>query len=347
VPHFRVQRGRWIPAIAVFGALLASAASAQTPARLASRLNSDLDQLLQLLEGEFDNYWQARIDRESEVEFPHRRLHTLFTRVESAALGPHVFYVQQSEGGDAATISGQWLYHFRTDLEQQAIEMSVHAFADPAAMVDAHRQPAKLKSLSRADLTSQPGCEIYWQRREILFVGQTLDGACRIESERSTDPLVVTKDFRLTADGLWLEHHAVTVEGDYAYGHRGGLPQQLRRVRYFDCWSAVKPQQEDQEWEVWRRLVLHDQGGVVELKPADGRAARYSFELFQAVFAGEERVQVLQLAVHQVGQEESIAFSWSSPASTQLGVNLRFLQIGCTLRLGEAQALGISSQSSR
>ncbi len=347
MPDPRVPRRRWTPVVVVLGALLASVAVGQTPARLASRLNSDLDLLLQLLEGEFDNYWQARIDRESEVEFPHRRVHALFSRVELAALGPHVFYVQQTEDGDSAKIVGQWLYSFRTDLEQQEIEMSVHTFADPAAMVDAHRQPAKWKQVRLADLSSHPGCEIYWQRREILFVGQTLEGACRIGSEHSTDPLVVTEDFRLTADGLWLEQRAETVEGEYAFGPRGGVAQQLRRVRYFDCWSAVKPQQEDREWDVWRDLVLHDQGGVVELKPADGRVARFSFELFQAVFEGEDRVHVLQLAVHQVGTKESIAYSWSSPASSQLGVNLRFLQIGCTRRPAEAQALGISSQSSR
>lgn len=327
---------------------MASSAMAQTPARLASRLNSDLDLLIEWLEGEFDNYWQSRIDRESGAELVHQRIHTIFARIELDEIGPHVFYVQQYVDGDPGKVVRQHLYSFRTNLERQAIVATVYSFPAPAAVLDAHLDPAKLAGLREMDLLSVPGCEIYWQRHEEIFEGHMSAGACRVEAPEPDSDWVRSEDLRLTENGLWISRRIETAEkGELVSGEPAGSPYKLRKVRYFECSSAVQPLVEDQEWDVWHGLVLHDQGGVVHLEPAGGGAWRYRFELYQAVYEGASRVPVLELSVFEPGSERSIAYSWSSPDSSRLGINLRFLQVGCTGLEGQAQAFGIKNQSSK
>ncbi|MEM7049266.1 MAG: chromophore lyase CpcT/CpeT [Acidobacteriota bacterium] len=298
-------------------------------------LDADLAQMMEWFTGEFDNFWQARTEKAEEVEEPHGRIHSIFAPVSWPELGEHVFYVQQYADGDPDKIYRQRLYSFRPNAEEKAIELVIYAPPDPAAVKDAHLDSSKLEGIEVSDLKSYPGCEVYWQRRDDHFVGFTKEGACRVVSSRSGRTLVISDDLKLTADEIWIQDRAVDAEGNYVYGHKGGVPHKLNKVRWFECWAAApkgeapKEGEGKQEWDLWRPIRLHDQGGSKVLEPEDERPARYTVELFQATYSGENTVPVLELAVREEGQEKSIAYAWTEPASQRIGINLRTVQIGC------------------
>ena len=316
--------------------LLAGGATATTGAEDAedgSSLEADLQLMMEWFEGRFDNHWQAREEAELEVEHPHGRIHSIFAPVEMPELGEHVFYVQQYANGNPEDIYRQRIYSFGVDRDEQAIELLIYAPPDPAAVVDAHLDPSKLDGLGPENLKSYPGCEVYWKREsEDAFIGYTKEGACRVISSRSGRELVISDDLRLTANEIWIHDRAVDGDGEYVYGHKGGVPHKLWKIRFFDCWAAAPKDADEEEWDSWRPLVVHDQGGKVMLDPPGGGEARYSFELFQAIYRGATDVPVFELAVREAGKERSIAYVWTEPEAERIGINLRYLQVGCRLQ---------------
>ena len=315
--------------------LLALSLSAPPIAAAEKDLRGDLEQLLEWFGGRFDNYWQARTDEAEEVEEPHDRIHSIFAPMDLPQVGEHVFYVQQYSDGDPDRIYRQRLYTFAVNDEEKAIELVIYALPDASAARDAHLDPSKLAGLKRWDLQSYPGCEVYWQSKGDHFVGFTKPGACRVESRRSGRTLLISDDLYLSADEIWIQDRAVDSEGNWVYGHKGGIPHKLRRVSFFECWAAApKGEGEDgeTEWDLWRPIELHNQGGEFALDHDDGRETKYTLQLFQAVYSGENTVPVLELAIREAGKDQSIAYAWTEPRSARIGVNLRYLQAGCKRR---------------
>ncbi len=309
------------------------------PVAASESLEADLEQMMEWFGGRFDNYWQVRLQEAAEepVEHPHGRIHSIFARVEMPELGDHVFYVQQYADGDPAKIYRQRIYRFGTHAEEDAVELVIYAPPDAAAIVDAHVDPSKLAGLSLDNLKSYPGCEVYWQRRgrgtdDDHFIGYTKEGACQVTSSRSGKTLIISDDLRLDAGQIWIQDRAVDTEGNWVYGNRAGIPHKLQRVRFFECWAAAPKEDESDDWDLWRPIEIHDQGGRYEMVPPGAEEGRYTIELFQAVYTGENSVPILELAIRERGKEKSIAYSWADPSSRRIGINLRTMQTGCTLK---------------
>lgn len=337
----QIEWGRWSVGVriaAIVCALLlglgtAAAAESSTPAQL----DADLDQMLAWFTGRFDSFAQAREDEENEVEEPHGRIHSIFAPVDLPAIGEHVFYVEQYSDGDPTKIYRQRLYRFEINAEHGDVELVIFALPDPAAAVGAHQDPAKLAGLTIDNLKAYPGCEVHWTRHgrdtaDDRFEGIVPKGACVVTSSRSGRTLIIMDDLRLDAEGIWIQDRAVDPDGEWVYGHRGGIPHKLKRVHWYDCWAAApKGEGPDAEWDLWRPIALHNQGGRYAMTPSAGGEARYTAELFQATYQGERSVEVLELAIREAGKVRSIAYAWADPSSPRVGINLRYLQIGCTL----------------
>ena len=209
--------------------------------------------------------------------------------------------------------------------------LTIDAFPDAEAVVDAHRDSSKLAHLTANDLRSDPGCEVYWRFQDDPFVGQTREGACRVESSRSGRTLIISDDLYLDADEIWIQDRAVDTEGNHVYGHRGGIPHKLERVRWFDCWAAAPKDVEAEDWHLWRPIRLHDQGGRYEMVAEGADTFTHAVELFQAVHA-RTGVPVLEMAIHRQDQpKRSAAHAWGAPDASRIGIDLRTVQVGCTL----------------
>lgn len=304
-----------------------------------AQLEADLAQMLDWFGGRFDNYAQFREDESGEVEEPHGRIHSIFKPVELPAVGEHVFYVEQYADGDPAKIYRQRIYDFRINDEKQAVELVIFAPSDAEAVRGAHLDAGKLDGLTPETMRSYPGCEVTWTRHGRgtegdHFIGLVPRGPCTVVSSRSGRTLVIMDDLYLDADEIWIQDRAEDSEGNWVYGHRGGVAHKLRKVRWFDCWAAAPKEaaeSEDDDWDLWRPIEVHDQGGRHALVPPGAEQERYSFDLFNATYRGERSVDVLELAIRERGKDRSIAYAWADPASSRIGINLRVLQVGCTL----------------
>jgi len=266
------------------------------------------------------------------------RIHSIFKRVELPAFGPHVFYVEQYLDGDPTRIYRQRLYSFSLDEREQAIKLEIHIPGETKALVGAHRDASKLHGLTPAATRSPPGCEVYWRRRGDAFLGDMKPGACTFKSERSGKTIVVSDDLYLDDDEVWIYDRAVDSEGGYVYGNKAGIPNKLRKVRYFSCWLSVKREgmAEDAQgaWTFDRDIAVHDGGELVWVK-TEARSTRVGLKIRRPVWPSGPNQDSLVLYVHDEGLEQperAVSYSWADPGAKRLGLNLRWMQASCSQR---------------
>lgn len=310
--------------VTVFAALVLSAAA---PAR--AQTAADFELMMQWMAGRFDNNQQVFEQREAKAARIHDHLHAVVARVQVPAVGTHVFYQQQHSPDDPSKPGRQRLYSFAQDSGAGTITQRWYSFPDPAAVIDAHRDPSKLAGLTPDKLGTTPGCELIWTRDGDAFVGAMKPGACRSTSRSTGRSILVSATYRLMKDALWMSERIEDESGALLSEPPGNVPFKLLRVREFDCWAAV-PGTASADLVPVRSLVLHDQGQVLPLVPPGGAEARYSIELAQLRY--QNQVAVLKFAVYERGKPEAIAYSWAEPEATKIGINLRYMQSGCSVK---------------
>lgn len=278
--------------------------------------------------GEFDNNLQVLDNEEQKVEHPHEWIHSTFKRVDLPAFGDAVYYVEQYLDGDPTKIYRQRLYQFANEPER--LVLKILSFPDEKAVQGAHHDPTKLAGLTPEMMRHLPGCEVFWKPEGDAFVGSMTPNACKIVSQRSGKTLIISDDLRLDDDEIWIADRAVDDQGNYVFGNKAGLPHKLKRAQRFDCWLAVeKPGEgEKKEWDSKRGLSLHDQGGRFRFE-REGQPT-IGVVLEQRVYAGENTVPILKLALHEGDEKQSKAYSWAAADSDRVGINIKTMQAGCT-----------------
>jgi len=107
-----------------------------------------------------------------------------------------------------------------------------------------------------------------------------------------------------------------------------GSPTVLLRARLFTCWTALRKEGSADQYDGILDITVHDQGQMVPIALPAGAPVKYSFELSQLRYAN--RQPVMKLAIYEAGKEQAITYIWTEPQSVRIGVNLRWLQVGCS-----------------
>lgn len=302
-------------------------------------LEADMAEMLEWFEGRFDNDREVFFAESSGIppEGRNGRIHSIFRRVDLPAFGEHVFYVEQYAGNDPANIYRQRIYTFSVDYQVNAIRLDIHAPHHPVSLRGAWRDASLLVGLTPADAVSYPGCEVYWRRRENQFVGETVRGACVVESRQSGRTLIIEDDLVLTPNAIWIRDRAQTTDGEYLYGNRLELPHRLVRVRAFECWVAVlrgashgESGEGQSDWQFLRNVWLHDQGGSAILTTDEAAPRQIELRLRDVEWPARDRRGSLTLYVHDAGDDRATSYAWGEAGAERLGINLRWLQASCT-----------------
>jgi hypothetical protein len=282
------------------------------------------------LTGEFDNFNQVFEQKETKVAVPHGRLHTVITPVAAPALGPLVFLARESPQNDPDRVGRVHLYSvFEAG---GRITLRLYGFEDAAAVAAALNDPARASGPLPLDrVTPMPGCDVTWTREGDAFVGSSAPGACRVAAwPPAGKPVTLDNRYRLTADGLAFTEQAVDEAGTVVSAQPGGAPFDLRRARTFVCWAALRKDGTTDKYDGMMNVIMHDQGKWVAFRREDGSATPFAFELSQVRYG--QKLPVMKLAIYETGKAPAVAYTWTEPEGTRIGVNLRWFQIGCAIR---------------
>lgn len=298
-------------------------------------LEDDLKLFTSWFEGRFDNFAQYYNDKENKAEFPHQNIHSIFKKVDLPQIGKTVFYVQQYSDGDESKIYRQRLYNFTLDKAEKAIKLTIYNFDDEKKYRDSHLDPTKLNGLTMANLTTTTGCEVYWQlnKERDKFSGLMKKDACKVVSKRSGKTIIISDDLFLTKDEIWINDQAKDEQGNYVFGNKSGVHDKLKKVHWFEGWTAVLKTGEmslgnqdfkAEEYDGKTKLLLHDQGGMVKLNE------KYSVQLAQLQHKSGTWVLTLKILENSTGK--AVAYTWANPEAEKLGINLRWAQAGFSLK---------------
>ena len=286
-------------------------------------------------EGRFDNYAQYYNDKENKVEHPHEHIHSIFKKVNLPNLGKDVFFVQQYLDGDETKVYRQRLYIFAPDKKEKALKLTIYNFDEEKKYRDAHLDASKLNSLTMANLTTTAGCEVFWKLNKTRdkFEGYMKKDACKVASKRLNKTIIITDDLFLTKEEIWINDQAKDEQGGYVFGNKSGVHAKLKRVRWFEGWTAILKTGETtmtnkdftgDEYDGKTKILLHDQGGTVKLND------KYSVQLAQLQHRSGLWVMTFKVIENSGGK--AISYTWTNPEAERIGINLRWMQSSFTLK---------------
>jgi hypothetical protein len=160
------------PAIAVFMACLALAGCASTK----EKLDTDLQELVMMFPGHYDNTAQVQADMARGAQPPHDALALDIVPIEAIMLGENVFYVQETIAGDPKRVVGQKVVMF--GVVKKEIVQTDYALNEPYRWRNGQLNPDLFKGLMTQDVHSTKGCSLRWKRSEGNFVGANNPKTC-------------------------------------------------------------------------------------------------------------------------------------------------------------------------
>ena len=296
-------------------------------------LQDDLAQMWAWFPGEYANHEQVLEQKYSEAEV-YDQLHQIFLPVAIPELGEHVLFVQQHKVGNPEPYRVR-VYTLQVDTEREAVRLDIYKPVELGSLTNLHLEPERAQGLdAAATLSLAEGCSVWWTRSDDGFVGSTDDGTCQIPSRRTGEPLVFSDTLRLTSEQLHIQDVARRPDGTVVFGHPDGEPHRLRKLSWYSGWSVVRRggpdyDRENPEWRVHKGLHLHSEGGRTPLVDASGDALPYAVELARLTRAGSN-THLLKVSLIELESGKSVAYAWTDPTASRIGLNLGWAQVGLT-----------------
>ncbi len=308
----------------VVGAELCTTAYAESQL---SKAEKDLQQLLQWLEGEFNNYNQINFQNndflEEKPETDYSRLHHIRARIDAPKLDGYWLYTQINKLDRDGEIYRQSINHFFVDVNRQ-IKSTSYWLKNPPKTKQTP-SPATLNSLQLSQLKSRmiPGCETTWQRRLDQFVGIVDHQTCIIDSKYKDEKRQIFGEEIVGKSGFWGREGGYTLDGKLAFGLEAPNYYEYHRARAMSCWVAVDDGENEPEF--YRDLLTHDQGGTLSF----GERKQYRLQLKQVKFPASTWSDSFELFLYRDNEEKAFAYTWTEPSGKRIAANLREVQASC------------------
>jgi hypothetical protein len=171
-----------MPAALACAATLVLAACASEP----KVTEADLNQLLTMLPGRYDNSGQAAADARSGTHPAHEAVALIILHVYTPRLGHYVYYAQESAADDPRRVLSQRMYSFKLD-EKRGILQTTYEFADPLRWRDGYQNKDLFTAVEIDDVQPE-GCQLLWTKKSDAFAAAYDPKACPAGSSAAASP---------------------------------------------------------------------------------------------------------------------------------------------------------------
>jgi len=290
---------------------------------------------------EFDNHeqhWQDNLDLKENPQLQvHEHIHHVFAPLATPVLDGTTYFVKQYMDGDPGKVYRQRLYQFVRNEQKSALQLNIFRFNDEAKYADAHLNPMVFENLSLDEVTSYPGCEVYWaytqdDKGDEYFDGTMGNNTCSILSKRSGKRIFFNDTLKLTDNEIWIADKAEDEDGNHVFGNKQGIPHINRKVVYYQGWGGNriggKDAPEDAGWQFTRNLLIHNEGQIVPITDdKTGEKSGYSLQLALLTYQNT-RDPIFKFGLIEDATGKTITYIWSDRDNPTTGMNLRWMQSG-------------------
>jgi len=136
----------------------------------------DMNRLLTMLPGRYDNSAQAEADVRGGIHPAHEAVALVIVHVYTPRLGHYVYYAQESAADDPRRVLSEKMYSFKLD-EKRGIVQTLYEFNEPGRWRDGYLNKDLFTSVQMEDVQLE-GCELLWNKKDPGFVAAHDPKAC-------------------------------------------------------------------------------------------------------------------------------------------------------------------------
>jgi CpeT/CpcT family (DUF1001) len=193
---------RLLAALACVAALAAAGCASGPP----KATEADLNTMLTMLPGRYDNGAQAQADLHNGTHPAHEAVALLIIHVQTPRLGHYVYYAQESAADDPRRVLSRKMYSFQLD-EKRGIVETLYEFVDPLRWRDGPENKDLFTAVTVEDVQPEL-CQLLWTKKGDSFVAAHEQRVCPDAGGAAAAP-----QMELTVGGLAV--------GDYKFVRRG------------------------------------------------------------------------------------------------------------------------------
>lgn len=303
-----MNRLRMLPPIVCL--VLAGCATVPGNGDGAGTAEGQVSRLATLLAGEYTNHAQVWAARRTGTEVPTEYHVTVVPVTVANAPGPVLRLRRYRAGERGAPV--------------RDVRLALAPGADGRVVQNVQRR-------REGAWETLAGCQVYWEALDQGFTGETRGDGCRFGRRSGGGEVVIHREWTATPERLRL------VERHESAGDGRKETVELAPVRWFQGWAGVRGRDRDGsgegEWQVERRLRVHDGGGTSSLPDAGDRAHALRLERLTWPNSG---IRMLRLSVVDPASGEVIAYAWAPTDADRIGIHLGWLQAGLRAKGGAA-----------
>lgn len=316
----------------VLGIATCMAQSAQGQERRYSLLDYELEYLMEIWPGNFDNREQVQFDADVGMRDyesgAHLRVHGQISRVDLPAFGEHVLFVEEYQNDDPKSVFRERLYVLSTDEAEKAIRVKILFFKDKERWLGAHDDPSILDDITPGDTTTNAACDVLLRRNGVYLTGGIKDRGCT--SSEGEEEISSEYQIRVGEDNYAFRSRFLSTEtGEEVLAISAFRWHELRRARWFQCmidfpYESGKPAMYTEHY-----VRVHDQGGTFAFTHPDGRPMTLSMRNRWSY--GMQRDSFV-IKVHDGGEPDpDLVYAWGSPGDDRIGLNPLWIRVQCDL----------------
>jgi hypothetical protein len=316
------------------GALLMTTAALAQDAK--TMLEQDAGRLALMWDGAYDNANQ--INEQERYKIPEAgwesRRHKVFKRVDLPAFGPNVTYVEQYLGEPPTSVYRQRIYVHRADPVNNRIITDIYAFKgkDAEKALGAHKDPAKLKGFSPANMDKLPdGCAVFWKASGDSFDGVQTAETCHYTPPGMGEKIRLSDRILLTPGALVTNTKMMRDDGSMMQGNPLGLPEVSYKARQFTCFMIIRNPDAKNGYDRVNDLAIHDQGGEFTITTAHKEPMKIRVWMLNLIPRAGGSRPTLMLYTEEENKKFERLGAFGSPDASRLAATAGFGETNCTL----------------
>ncbi|WP_298503810.1 CpcT/CpeT family chromophore lyase [uncultured Maribacter sp.] len=284
------------------------------PNRKFSYPERELDYLMHIWKGEYDNVEQLGFDKIQKKEGvnakEHDRVHVSIRQFQNSNFGVGAVYLEEYRENNKNVITRQSIYQLLPEDQEKAIKIKVFHFKEKKPILAKGDSFDVISKLTPTSNLLKDGCSMILRRNGDGFLAKTIAESCTVKEAKEYQFSISENAFNFSDD-----------KQKSAY--------QLEKARCFTCMIDFPNETNGRSTITKHYIDILDQGGSFKFEYPDGRNMllgmrnTWSFGMHRETFV----IYILDQKTNK-----TLIYSWGNPGADRIGFNPGWIRVQCDIK---------------